>query len=583
MLARLKAFYPNLRIKYKMFVLITSVMLLVSLSSAALLQYVFHVYDREIYAKASQALNLSAFGVENELRRMERVTFRIDTDPLIQSYLYNVKNQPSNYALYITANDLRDRMWELGGIEEYVLSLHMFDIADFEYRTGVKMIVTPESRVTDIRRETALGAGGNMWIYPDEADRALVAAREVRYHLNLTFERVGMMAIRVNLSKIVADYARGMDEEGALFFIVKDRELMYPDALPFSSDALLDTVGGMDGYRVVELDGQRYFMTVAHSDYIPWSYVVLMPYQQLFQTVEAVKNLALIVFSSLFLLSVFVSLRFARNITGPIESLNAKMKNVQKGNFSVAEEPGERGFPMDEAGQLHRNFRIMLQRIDELITENYKKQLAIKESEFKALQSQINPHFLYNTLESINWSAKASGQRDISHMVEALGFLLRSAINHKDPLIPLREEMSIVQHYITIQKMRFEERLDFAAEIPPELERCIIPKLSLQPLVENAIHYALERMIEPCRIRIRAELAGGRLELTVEDNGPGMDARTMELWRAGELPTRGAGIGLRNIDERIRLMFGEEYGVTLKSEAGAGLQASVALPYDAKG
>ncbi|MCI3924645.1 sensor histidine kinase [Paenibacillus sp. TRM 82003] len=579
----MKAFYSNLRIKYKMFVLITSVMLLVSLSSAALLQYVFQVYDREIYAKASQALNLSAFGVENELRRMERVTFRIDTDPLIQTYLYNVKNEPSNYRLYITASDLTERMWELGGIEEYVSSLHMFDIDDFEYRTGTNIVKTPPPRILDIRRETSYGAGSHTWIYPDEADRALVAAREVRYHLNLTFERVGMMAIRVNLSKIVADYARGMSEEGAYFLIVKDRQLMYPSALPFEHDGLLDTVGKTDGYRVAELDGKRYFMTVATSDYMPWSYVMLMPYEQLFQTVEAVKRLALIVFSSLFLLSLFVSMRFARNVTGPIESLNAKMKNVQKGNFLVADEPSERSFPMDEAGQLHRNFRIMLQRIDELITENYRKQLAIKDSEFKALQSQINPHFLYNTLESINWSAKASGQQDISNMVESLGYLLRSAINHKDPLIPLREEMSIVQHYLTIQKVRFEERLDFETDIPPELGRYIIPKLSLQPIVENAIHYGLERMIEPCRIRVRARLDGDQLELTVDDNGPGMDAKTMELWRRGELRTRGAGVGLRNIDERIRLMFGEEYGLTLHSEPKTGTRVTVRLPHDAKG
>ena len=138
----------------------------------------------------------------------------------------------------------------------------------------------------------------------------------------------------------------------------------------------------------------------------------------------------------------------------PIERLSARMKRVQLGHFDYSEDQGEPALSKDEAGQLQRNFRIMVQRIEELINENYVKQLAIKDTKFKALQAQINPHFLYNTLESINWSAKMNGQQQISQMVESLGSLLRSSISLKQPLIPLSEELDMINHYITIQKIR---------------------------------------------------------------------------------------------------------------------------------
>src|SRR5690606_2848016 len=138
----------------------------------------------------------------------------------------------------------------------------------------------------------------------------------------------------------------------------------------------------------------------------------------------------------------------------------------------------------DEVGQIQRHFRIMLERINELIQENYIKQLVIKDTQFKALQAQINPHFLYNTLESINWMAKMSKQDRISQMVESLGYLLRLSISEQDSVITLHKELHIVQQYLVIQKLRFEERLDFQLDVPEHLVLCTVPKLSIQPIVE---------------------------------------------------------------------------------------------------
>jgi len=233
---------------------------------------------------------------------------------------------------------------------------------------------------------------------------------------------------------------------------------------------------------------------------------------------------------------------------------------------------------MDEVGLLQRTFRQMITQINTLIKENYANQLIIKETEFKALQAQINPHFLYNSLDSIHWLAKKSEHAQISSMVVSLAFLLRSSISLKQNVITVAQELEIVNHYITIQNYRFQKRLDFHMEIPEVYHTALIPKLTLQPLLENAIQYGVETMIEPCRIRLYAEPLDGKLAIVVEDHGPGMEEYFLKQVLNGEVETRGTGIGLLNIRDRLRLAFGDDYGIQVESTVGFGTKVSVLLP-----
>jgi two-component system sensor histidine kinase YesM len=229
---------------------------------------------------------------------------------------------------------------------------------------------------------------------------------------------------------------------------------------------------------------------------------------------------------------------------------------------------------------LHRTFRIMVERINTLITENYANELLLKETEFRALQAQINPHFLYNTLESINWLAKVNKQAQISNMVESLGFLLRNSINMKEEILTLGEEIEVVKSYVTIQKYRFDERLAFGLEIPESLLKRRLPKLTLQPLLENAIHYALEPSIGTSSIIVSAELTEEGFFLTVADDGPGMPEDMLDKLRNGERRAKGKGIGLLNIDERIKIAFGDAYGIRIDSAPGRGTRVILTLPYE---
>jgi len=578
-LTDLKTLYRNLRIKYKLLVLISAVIATFGILIVVVQQYAFEVYDREIYEQSSSALNQTAAAIENELRKVQQQSYRMAVDEVIQEQLRTIKEAGNDYDRYLASYQIRERIVQLGGLDNHVRSVQLIDASGGEHAVGRAPVTYSADRVRLLDRKTALTQGADTWIEPDGEDGALAAARLIRSYEQLSLEKLGILAIRIDMHRLTADVAgASLPAKAALIIYGKERTIFGP--AEFGEERLPRgyAAAAASGYDIVELDGRRYFLTHLPSAYTEWTYVTLIPYDDIFHRLADVKSWTLLAYVLTFLLTVFFAFRFARGITGPIEKLNAKMKRAQMGNFTWEDDEDQRDMPMDETGQLHRNFRIMLQRIDELVREGYARQLAVKESEFKALQAQINPHFLYNTLETINWSAKMAGQPHISSMVESLGFLLRSSISLKEPLIPLSKELEIVLHYINIQRIRFEERLDFRLRVPDALMPVLIPKLSLQPLVENAVNYALEKMTDTCVITIAAEEKDGRIELTVSDNGPGMDESILARLNSGEIKPQGSGVGLRNIDERIRLLFGEIYGLDIASKRGEGTRVRLRMP-----
>lgn len=574
--------YDNLRIKHKLFLLVSLIMVISFSFTVTGLQYAFNVYDEQLYQKSSQVLFMSSNNIENEMKKIEELSFDITADVEIQNSLDLMRKRPLEYERFRIRTAIIDRLLDYAGSQKYIRSIHLFDVNGEEYTAGNRRIaIAPQIKQT-ITQETKQAMGANLWIRPDQREDSLIAAREVRMYRNLSFDHLGTLMIRIDVGKMVRNFSDVQDGE---MIIMSGADLIYPNSSKFPLEQVHLTSAERKGYHIETVGGQKYFMAYIQSPYTNWTYFNAIPFNQIFERIVAIKYFVLFGFILMFTLVVILGVRFARGITSPIENLVDSIRHVQKGDFDKAEAQihDSDAFKMDEVGLLQRNFNLMIQRINELITENYAKQLTIKETEFKALQAQINPHFLYNTLESINWLAKVNQQPQISKMVESLGFLLRNSISLKEPIITVEEELQIVLHYVTIQTYRFEERLDFHFDLPQEIRSCCIPKLTLQPLLENAIHYALEPMIDPCKIAIRAEQTPDGFVIMVEDNGPGMEASYLEKLQRGEVRTRGQGIGLKNIEDRIKLTFGESYGIRIESEPGKGTRVSVILPYEKGG
>ncbi|MFD1954768.1 histidine kinase [Paenibacillus thailandensis] len=575
---RLWSLFSNMKIKYKIFFLIAALMAVVAIITNLIQQYAFDTYDKLVYQQSSKALGTSSLGMENELKKIASLSYSVVTDPNIQNNLWNIRTANTDYVSYVTFTKITDRMVDLGALDKYVLSMQLYDVNDKEYAVGARAVTLNRERLERLEMEAVAQKGGVAWLAPDENDKTLTVARNIRRYHNLSLENLGTLAIRIDVNRLFADYGSGLDDEDAQFIILKDNEMVYPEQTDFDLKTLAELKSGKQGYKIVRDAGKSYYITYLSSAYMDWTYYTVIPYDDIFESTVSVKNTVIIVYVLLFVAAVLVALQISRTITVPLEKLSVKMKRVQLGNFDYGEGDNER-LPMDEVGQMQRNFRIMVERINELIQENYVKQLVIKDTQFKALQAQINPHFLYNTLETINWTAKMNKQARISQMVESLGALLRLSINVKDPIISLSRELEIINHYITIQKFRFEERLDFRIEVPSHLHYCSVPKLSLQPLVENAVNYALEQMVETCVIRLTASADASRLLISVEDNGPGMAKELVDSLRRGEVKPKGTGLGLQNIEERIKILYGDEYGLMIDSAPGEGTKVTLVLPY----
>ncbi|WP_322923583.1 sensor histidine kinase [Paenibacillus campi] len=582
MLARFKSAYINLGIHRQMLLLISALMLGSFASYSLVLNMVYNTYDNQLYEKTSELLNMSSFEIENQLKDIDNLSFRVVTDEQLQRYLFQLRQQTSIYEKNVIRKKITNRLAAFAGSEKFVYSMLAIDregeLMFAGNREGIPAKLRPE-----LVRLAQQHNGSNAWYAGDQGE--LIAVRQFKQFSGSTFtlHNLGTIMIRVRIDRIVQEQVES--SSGSQLIISDGSKILYPNKLPLSREQIDEGRGGSKPYGVITGKQESYFSARIQSPYTGWTYLHITPFDSEFQRVIWIKQLVTFVFIAIFLLALLLGTKLSRSITHPMERLLQNMRTVETGNLDqLGELPADPAImrAQNEVGLLHRTFNRMLRRIRELIDENYAKQLLIRETELKALQAQIDPHFLYNTLESINWMAKMNKQPEISRMVEALGFLLRSSVNMTEKVIRLDDELAIVRSYVTIQRMRFEERLDFAIDVPPELGDTLIPKLTLQPLVENAIHYALEPNIEVCHIHIKAWAQQGTVYIVVEDDGPGMTAEFLERLHQGQVQTRGKGIGLSNIIERIRLTFGADYGLDIESEPDVRTAFQIRIP-DEKG
>ena len=209
-----------------------------------------------------------------------------------------------------------------------------------------------------------------------------------------------------------------------------------------------------------------------------------------------------------------------------------------------------------------------LDKIDNLIHENYEKQILLKDTEYRMLQAQINPHFLYNTLNSINWMIRAKKNEEAARMTVALGTILRAALS-REQYFTMEEELHMLEQYITIQEYRYQKRAVFSIDAKVG-GQYLIPHMTLQPLVENAIYHGVEKMLTPCTITVTVREEEDLIRITVTDDGPGMTPEELRAVRKFTARPKGHGIGLKNIAERLKMAFDQEAGFWIDSTPDQG-------------
>ncbi|MDK2966387.1 sensor histidine kinase [Lacrimispora sp.] len=297
-----------------------------------------------------------------------------------------------------------------------------------------------------------------------------------------------------------------------------------------------------------------------------WNYICMIPYDNISASLRTSFQFSFFITFIAVIISSVLSSILINSIIRHFNNLLLKMKNFADGQNEILPVSYDYKERTDELGILHTRFDQMVNDVNILIRNNYLNEILRKEAQLKALENQMNPHFLYNTLESINWRAKSVGAKDISSMAENLGTLLRITLDQNSKEVPLRRELELIQCYMTIQKFRYENRLEYRITVPEYLYSCYVLKLTLQPLVENSIRYGLEENTEGCFIHILAECDTDTLYITIKNNGSAFEDNLLEKLKTSQVSPHGFGIGLVNILQRMQLTYGEKYGLTLYNE-----------------
>jgi two-component system sensor histidine kinase YesM len=285
-------------------------------------------------------------------------------------------------------------------------------------------------------------------------------------------------------------------------------------------------------------------------------------------------------FAITIVLSVVVSTRISR----PIKQLRSSMQAVEQGNFDIQADIRS----ANEIGELGKDFNIMITEIKKLLKRITEQQEQKRKSELKALQMQINPHFLYNTLDSVIWMAEGKKQEEVIAMSSALARLFRLSISRGKEIIDVASEVEHVANYLTIQKIRYKDKLDYRLEVPQEIMGFKTVKIILQPLVENAIYHGIKNKAGTGIVTISGSRTADGIELTVHDDGVGMDPERLERLRQSladgqkdedaDLSSPHSGLGVHNVDERIKLYFGPGYGLSYESAEDRGTLVRIHLP-----
>lgn len=318
-----------------------------------------------------------------------------------------------------------------------------------------------------------------------------------------------------------------------------------------------------------------------------WILVGLVPEQDLFVKLIKLRDFSLLVATLLLILAIVGATWLSYGITKPLSRLASAMRHVQKGDFAAAESriPEERNVIGSEVEFVTSTFRTMVRQLRQHIKVEFELKLLRQQAEYKALLMQINPHFLFNTLELMSSLAIQQRTEDTVKVITALGRMLRFSLRISDDLVPLAEELKYLRHYEAILRIRFGDRLHLTIEEHGDTGQREIVKFILQPLVENAVKYSLQGS-QAARVKIQVANEAGRVRLSVADNGPGMAEEQLERLQAETaaipidqiLQSKSQQIGLRNVLARCQLYYGASFNFAIRSAVGEGTVIELYLP-----
>lgn len=389
--------------------------------------------------------------------------------------------------------------------------------------------------------------------------------------VDMNFSAIEQLCRRVSLGK--RGYIYIIDQSGNIIYHPQ-QQIVYAG---LKNENITDALSNNPGSYFDDFQGKRRIMTIKNISFTNWKMVGISYVDELVANKKNLNNF--VIFISFFGIAfeILASLFISAKISQPIKRLEKQMKRVENGDFDIdLEVKGE-----DEVKRLSKTFNLMVARIRQLMSQIISEQEAKRKSEFKALQAQINPHFLYNTLDSIVWMNENQNYEGVSIMVSALAKFFRVSISKGHEIINVSDEIDHATSYLIIQKIRYKDKFDFIIEAQPAVLSKKTLKLILQPIIENAIYHGIGHIQEKGEIKITVAIQENKIIYRVSDNGYGIKPEVLKSILSQEPKSaHSSGVGLKNVNERIKLCYGSEYGIEIESELDVGTTVIIRIPLD---
>lgn len=438
--------------------------------------------------------------------------------------------------------------------------------------------------------QDAIITGPNRHSFFDTDDEVISLSREVQSYENGTFR--GVILINLNMNKITEICNSFQEKQENFICIINDKgELVYEQQNGrerFAFDEKenrqeLNTALGKTKESCFRLNyrGEKYLVTRTDMKTTGWTLVSMVPYKSVMAETMAISGVMILAVAITLIVTLLLLNRILTGVVKPLKKLEKYMVQVNPDNMDQRMEI----LTDDEIGHLSMKFNQMMDRIRNLKEQVIEEQEDKRKYELQALQAQINPHFLYNTLDSIIWMAETNDSNIVA-MTEALAKLFRISLNKGNEEISLERELEHVKNYLIIQSMRYADKFTYEISVDPGVERCRTIKLILQPIVENCIYHGIKKKRGTGKITIRAYRREQNLIIEVSDDGCGMPKEICRKILSDEIESEnisGSGIGVKNVNERIQLRFGKKYGLSYSSEEGVGTTVTYVLPYNEGG
>ncbi len=549
-----------------------------------------NMVQEQTFSAARAAFDDTCLSLERLLGRLDGVIDILSTDPLVYTM---ASNDPGDYTYIHRLEDSAqlattfEHLCMLADID----SIRLYVNNDYSYSNTTTNIIRISQAAHNSWFQSASKNGRRMWYAPvdfeecgQEPAQPCFSSVQVIYNPNEVTEPLAVLRADIDAERVAQLLCETSVTDNGWILLLRDGRILHSsasDSSPSHPDALVRQVQSLTPgtWETLQTEGREYYARCEKIGPSGWLIASILPHRDVFRLSREMSVEMFVFVLSVSLAAYLLAYLISQSTLKRIAQLTGTMQAVEKGNVAVRLEPSGN----DEIAQLMSGFNQMMDQVDALMEERMEHGRQIKNLELKALQAQINPHFLYNSLDLINCTAISRNVPEISRMVNALGQFYRLSLSNGREVISLSEEIKHARLYVEIQNMRFENRISAKWDIDSSIDSCQIVKIVLQPLIENAILHGIFEKTSKCGcLEVKTCRSADCIRLTVADDGIGMDENTLLAHFSGtappENPKTSGGYGIRNIQERLVVAYGAPYGLSCVSRPGEGTVVTVCIP-----